>query len=80
MPCLLHFRISLTSTRVGNRSVEDIRTASKVLLGKLHSKVPIPYRDEIALSMKGKKLKFGYYLSGMSIYLENLTLRLMHAR
>jgi len=54
----------LTSVYVENRSVEDVRLASKVLLGKLHSKVPIPYRDEIATNMKGKKLKFGYYLSG----------------
>ena len=52
---------------VENRSVEDIRMASKVLLGKLHSKVPIPYRDEVAISMKGKKLRFGYYISGTYI-------------
>lgn len=57
---------------VENRSVEDIRMASKVLLGKLHSKVPIPYRDEVAISMKGKKLRFGYYISGTYIPLHRV--------
>ena len=64
----------LTSVYVENRSVEDVRLASKVLLGKLHSKVPIPYRDEIATKMKGKKLKFGYYLSGMWLFRRSLPL------
>jgi len=45
------------------RSVEDIRRGCKVILGKMHAKVPIPYRDEMAAETKGKKLKFGYYLS-----------------
>ena len=44
--------------------MEDIRRGCKVILGKKHAKVPIPYRDEMAAEVKGKKLKFGYYLSG----------------
>lgn len=46
------------------RTVEDVRITTKVLLGKLHSKVPLQYRDEVALNLRPKKLKFGYYVSG----------------
>lgn len=47
-----------------SRTVEDLQIATRVMLGKLHSKVPIPYREDVAIEMRGKKLKFGYYLSG----------------
>lgn len=48
--------------------MEDLRIATQVMLGKLHSKVPIPYREEIASQLKGKKFKFGFYFSGESVF------------
>lgn len=49
------------------RSVQDIRLGCKVILGNMHAKIPIPYREEMAAEVKGKKLKFGYYLSGRNL-------------
>lgn len=49
-------------------TVEDVRLGSEVLFGKLHAPVPIAYRPELVEEIRGKKLKFGYYLSGLSFF------------
>ena len=49
-------------------TVEDVRLGSEVLFGKLHAPVPIAYRPELIEEIRGKKLKFGYYLSGLSFF------------
>ncbi|KAF8312352.1 amidase signature enzyme [Clavulina sp. PMI_390] len=54
--------ITVSSGPMG-RSVNDVRVGAKVLLGSKGSTVPIPYRQEEAQTVIGKKLKFGYYLS-----------------
>ncbi|KAF9510450.1 hypothetical protein BS47DRAFT_1347999 [Hydnum rufescens UP504] len=47
------------------RSVADLKVTCELLFGKLDSKLPIPYRPGLDTFDSGRKLKFGYYLSGM---------------
>lgn len=63
---LLNAVVDTGSYRPYPRSVEDIRIGCEVLLGRLHAPVPIVYRPELAEEVRGRKLKFGYYLTGMN--------------
>ena len=56
---------------VSFRSVSDVKLGCEVVFGRGLAKVPLPFRNELNLLPRGKKFKFGYYLSGESINLQN---------